>query len=279
MAPSKTQKLINLLKTLQPGAVAFSGGVDSTLLLYLCRQAWEKPPLAFTFLSPLLTPKERERIQDLSQIIGARLLWIKTREYLEPDFKKNNPRRCYFCKKTRFAQAQSILKKKGASFVLDGTNADDLKTYRPGIKAAHKAKIISPLALEGWTKADIRRISRDLNLPTWNLPSSPCLASRVAYGQPVTLPLLRRLNRGEEALLQMGFSQCRLRYHGPIVRIEVPEEEQAILLEGGRKKELLDRLSDLGFTYVTLDLKGFRSGSMDETLKAGRKAGFSIHRQ
>jgi pyridinium-3,5-biscarboxylic acid mononucleotide sulfurtransferase len=270
MPPSKTQKIINFLKPLQPGAVAFSGGVDSTLLLYLCREAWEKPPLAFTFLSPLLTVKERGRIPVLSRLIDSKLIWIKTKEYLDPDFKKNTKRRCYFCKKSRFIQAKRLLEKKGISFVLDGTNADDLKTYRPGIKAAQEAKIISPLASQGWTKADIRRVSRDLNLPTWNLPASPCLASRVAYGYPITLPLLRRLNQGEETLLEMGFSPCRLRYHGPIARVEIPEKQQFRLLQDGRRKALLDGLSDLGFTYVTLDLKGFRSGSMDEAFRTGK---------
>ena len=279
MKPSNTQKLLDRLKSLQPGAVALSGGVDSTLLLSLCRKVWEKPPLAFTFLSPLLTAEERERVRDLSRLMGARLLWVKTREYLEPNFKKNSPRRCYYCKKSRLVQAKGILKKEGVSFLLDGTNADDVKTYRPGIKAAQEEKIISPLALEGWSKADIRALSRDLNLPTWNLPASPCLASRVAYGQPITLPLLRRLYLGEKALLQMGFSQCRLRYHGPVVRIEVPAKEQFLLLQEQRKGEILDRLSDLGFTYVTLDLKGFRSGSLDEVLNPQKITGFSISSQ
>ena len=159
------------------------------------------------------------------------------------------------------------MKEKGLVYLLDGTNADDLQVYRPGIRAAREAGVLSPLALEGWTKADIRRVSREIGLPTWDLPSSPCLASRVAYGLPITLPLLRRLHMGEEALRQMGFSQCRLRYHGPIVRIEVPEEEQSLLLSGEGRKGLIERLSELGFAHITLDLKGFRSGSMDEQLK------------
>jgi uncharacterized protein len=267
MPSSKVNRIKNTLKPLQPGAVAFSGGVDSTLLLYLCREVWEKPPLALTFLSPLLTPRERERIQDLSRRIGVDLVWIKTKEYLDPDFKKNTKRRCYVCKRSRLTQAKGHLREKKINFLLDGTNADDLKTYRPGIQAAQEAGIISPLAQEGWSKKDIRRVSRDLGLPTWNLPSSPCLASRVAYGHPITLPLLRRLYLGEEVLLKTGFSQCRLRYHGPIVRIEVPEKEQHFLIQEKTRQELLSSLTALGFTYVTLDLKGFRSGSMDEVLK------------
>jgi pyridinium-3,5-biscarboxylic acid mononucleotide sulfurtransferase len=267
MSSSKINRIKKTLKSLQPGAVAFSGGVDSTLLLYLCREVWEKPPLALTFLSPLLPPPERKRIQDLSRRIGADPVWINTEEYRDPDFKKNTKRRCYVCKKSRLAQAKGILKKKKISFLLDGTNSDDLKTYRPGIKAAQEAGVISPLAQEGWSKEDIRRASRELGLPTWNLPSSPCLASRVAYGYPITLPLLRRLYLGEEILLKMGFSQCRLRYHGPVARIEVPEKEQHVLIQERTRRELLSGLTALGFIYVTLDLKGFRSGSMDEVLK------------
>jgi len=223
--------------------------------------------LAFTFLSPLLTAEEKSRIRELARMIRARLHWIRSREYLEPQFKKNTIHRCYYCKKSRFAQARGLKKEMNISFLLDGTNADDLRVYRPGIRAAREARVLSPLALEGWSKADIRQISRDLGLPTWDLPSSPCLASRVAYGQPITLPLLRRLRLGEEALRQMGFSQCRLRYHGSIVRIEVPEEEQSLFLQGKGKQPLVDRLSELGFAHITLDLKGFRSGSLDEYLK------------
>jgi pyridinium-3,5-biscarboxylic acid mononucleotide sulfurtransferase len=271
MALSKTQILINYLKHFQPGGVAFSGGVDSTLLLYLARQAWTHPPAAVSFVSPLLTLKERDRIQKLSKGFGARLILLKTREYLDPQFKKNSPARCYYCKKSRFRQAGPLLQKKGISFLLDGTNADDLMTYRPGIRASREAKVISPLALMGWTKRDIRRVSRDLGLPTWDLPSTPCLATRIAYGQPISLPLLNRLSRGEEALLHMGFSQCRLRIHNSVVRIEVPEKEFKPLFDQKKRQELLSRLSALGFTYLTLDLKGFRSGSMDEGLKRRRR--------
>jgi uncharacterized protein len=267
MAFSKTKTLINYLKQFQPGAIAFSGGVDSTLLLYLAREAWPAPPLAVSFVSPLLTAKERDRIQELADRLKVRLLCLKTKEYLDPRFKKNSPTRCYYCKQSRFKQARPILKAMGIRFLLDGTNADDLKTYRPGIRASREAKVTSPLAILGWTKKEIREVSRRLNLPTWNQPSSPCLATRIAYGQPVTLPLLKRLALGEEVLHQMGFSECRLRVHNTLVRIEVPEKDFYLLFNPGKKNELLSRLSALGFTHITLDLKGFRSGSMDEGLK------------
>jgi uncharacterized protein len=267
MPSSKTKTLIAYLKQFQPGAVAFSGGVDSTLLLYLAREAWSVPPLAVSFVSPLMTAKERDKIQELTDLLKVPLHWLKTKEYLDPRFKINSPTRCYFCKQSRFKQARPILKSLGIRFLLDGTNADDLKTYRPGIRASREAKVISPFSVLGWTKKEIRKVSRKLNLPTWNQPSSPCLATRIAYGQPVTLPLIKRLALGEEVLHQMGFSECRLRVHNSLVRIEIPEKDFYLLFDPRKKDALLSRLSALGFTYITLDLKGFRSGSMDEGLK------------
>ncbi|MBA4393891.1 MAG: TIGR00268 family protein [Desulfobacca sp.] len=271
MSPSKIQNMITFLRERQDGAVAFSGGVDSTLLLYLAREAWTDPPLALTFLSPLLRIEEKERIQRLAELIGVRQHWLKTKEYLDLKFKRNTPARCYYCKKSRFRQAQPFLNQRGVRFILDGTNADDLKAYRPGIRASREANVISPLALLGWTKPEIRKASRELGLPTWDQPSSPCLATRVAYGHPITLPLLKRLALGETALASMGLKECRLRLHSSLVRIEVPENEFSLFMDRTKRQTLLTRLSDLGFTYITLDLKGFRSGSMDEVLKTNKR--------
>jgi pyridinium-3,5-biscarboxylic acid mononucleotide sulfurtransferase len=271
MPSSKTHKLIKYLKQFQPGALAFSGGVDSTLLLYLAREAWSAPPLAVSFISPLLTLKERDRIEELTGLLNVRLLWVKTREYQDLRFKRNSPDRCYYCKLSRFKQTRPVLKDLGIRFLLDGTNADDLKSYRPGIRASEAAKVISPFAALGWNKKEIREISRSFNLPTWNQPSSPCLATRVAYDQPLTLPLLKRLSLGEDILHQMGFAECRLRIHHSLVRIEVPENEFDFFSDPKKRNGLLTRLSTLGFTYITLDLKGFRSGSMDEGLKKRKK--------
>lgn len=272
MSSSKIKALIKTLKQYQPGAVAFSGGVDSTLLLYLAREAWAEPPLAVSFTSPLLTTKERDRIQELTSFLKVRLHWLNTREYLDLSFKKNSPVRCYYCKKSRIKQARPLLNQKGIKFFLDGTNADDLKTYRPGIRASIEGNIISPFALLDWPKKEIREVSRGFGLPTWNQPSSPCMATRVAYGQAITLPLLRRLAKGEEVLHQMGFGECRLRIHRSLVRIEIPEDELPLIIDLEKKQDLMTRLSALGFTYITLDLKGLRSGSMDEGLKNRRKS-------
>jgi pyridinium-3,5-biscarboxylic acid mononucleotide sulfurtransferase len=269
---SKTKILINYLKQFQPGAIAFSGGVDSTLLLYLAREAWMDPPLAISFVSPLLTSKERDRIIRLANLLGVHPTWLKTKEYVDPKFIKNTPSRCYYCKKSRINQARPYLNQRGIKFLLDGTNADDLKTYRPGIRASREGKIISPFALFGWTKKEIREVSRGLGLSNWNQPSSPCIATRVVYGQEITLSLLKRLAQGEEVLHQMGFEEYRLRIHHNLARIEVPEKQLSLLIDPRKKSELINRLSPLGFTYITLDLKGFRSGSMDEGLKNRRRS-------
>jgi uncharacterized protein len=272
MTSRQIQRVINYLKERPEGAVAFSGGVDSTLLLYLTKEAWTNPPLALTFLSPLLRAEEQDRIKKLADLIGVRLHWLKTKEYLDKQFKRNTPLRCYYCKKSRLRQVRPFLKQEGIRFLLDGTNADDLKAYRPGLRAAQEAKVVSPLALFGWTKEEIRKVSRELGLPTWNQPSSPCLATRVAYGQPITLPLLKRLALGEAALAPLGLKEYRLRIHGSLIRIEVPQSEFNLFMEQKTRKRLLDHLSGLGFSYITLDLKGFRSGSMDETLKKPKRA-------
>ena len=159
----------------------------------------------------------------------------------------------------------------GLPYLLDGTNADDLRHYRPGIRAAREARVISPLAAAGWTKEEIRQTSRQMGLPNWDLPSSPCLATRIAYGQPITRPLLKRLAQGEAFLRQMGLKETRLRVHGALIRVEVTPENFSLVLDKKNRTALLAHLSGLGFRYVTLDLKGFRSGSMDESITGKRK--------
>ena len=271
MLPSKRKTLIRQLSFWQPGAIAFSGGVDSTLLLALAREAWDRPPLAVTFISPLLLPDEQTRIRELVGFLDLPLKWIPSREYQDPRFRKNTPSRCYHCKKHRFRLGNSLVKKMGLPYLLDGTNADDLKHYRPGIRAAREARVFSPLAAAGWTKAEIRRTSRQMGLPNWDLPSSPCLATRIAYGQPITRPLLKRLAQGEAFLHQMGLKETRLRVHGALIRVEVTPENFSLVLDKKNRAALLAHLSGLGFDTVTLDLKGFRSGSMDESRPGKRK--------
>jgi uncharacterized protein len=258
--------LLSVLQGRQPGAVLFSGGVDSTLLLALAQRAWDRPPLAISFLSPLMTAEEKAGIRSLAQLLGPPLKIFQSRETRLPVFRRNPPDRCYHCKKNRFQQARTFLKKKGIPTLLDGTNADDLKDYRPGLKANREFGVISPLADLGWTKAEIRKTARRLNLPNWDRPSAACLASRIPYGEPVTPALLKRIAAGEEALKKLGLGEYRLRSHGTLARIEVREEELERILKRKNRRALIPVLKSLGYRYLTLDLEGLRSGSLNEGL-------------
>ena len=266
MAESRLATLMAALRRWQPGAIAFSGGVDSTLLLRLVREAWDRPPLAVSFISPLMTSEEEQRIRELTDRLGVPLKVLKGRPALDPAIRTNPVDRCYRCKKNRFRQARILLAGRGIPYLLDGTNADDLNEYRPGLRANREARVISPFALLGWTKKDIRRTARKLGLPNWNLPSQACLATRVPYGRPLTGPLLKKIARGEALLHDLGFRESRLRAHGATARIEIQEKEFPHLLKKKNRESLIQTLAGLGFAYITLDLQGLRSGSLNAAL-------------
>ena len=267
MASPRLKDLMTALRRWQPGAIAFSGGVDSTLLLRLAREAWDRPPLAVCFLSPLMTGEEKTRVQEIAGSLGLPLKKIASREYLLPEFIENPPNRCYYCKQYRFRLARNFLETQRVPYLLDGTNADDLRDYRPGLLANRELKIVSPFALLGWGKREIRRASRRLGLPTWDQPSSACLATRIPFGTPIKKEELTRIGRAEAALRSLGFRECRLRVHGPIARIEIREKDFPKLMNKTTKAALEQTLTALGFTYITLDLQGLRSGSMNAVLK------------
>jgi uncharacterized protein len=262
----RLKALLNALQARQPGAVLFSGGVDSTLLLALAQKAWERPPLAISILSPLMTPEEKTGLRALAGLLGVPLKIFYGRETGLPAFRQNPPDRCYHCKKNRYQLVRPFLEKKGIRFLLDGTNADDLHDYRPGLKANREAGIISPLAELGWTKTEIRKTARRLGLPNWDRPAAACLASRIPYGDPVTPALLKRIAAGEEALHKMGLRECRLRSHGTLARVEVRPEDLERMLDKKNRAALVRALKKLGYRYLTLDLEGLRSGSLNEGL-------------
>jgi len=266
VASPPLKDLMAALRRWQPGAIAFSGGVDSTLLLYLAREAWDRLPLAVSFVSPLMTAEEEQRIRELTDRLAIPLKVFKGRLPLDPTLRTNPVDRCYWCKKKRFLQARTFLKRRGIPYMLDGTNADDLNEYRPGLRANREAGVISPFALMHWTKKDIRRAARKLGLPNWDQPSRACLATRVPYGHLLTGPLLKRIARGEAVLNDLGFRESRLRVHGSIARIEIPEKEFPRLMKQKNRESLIQTLTGLGFTYITLDLQGLRSGSMNAVL-------------
>ena len=264
MAANRLPALLSVLRDRQPGAVLFSGGVDSTLLLALARKAWNRPPLAISFFSPLMTAAEKNEIDRLAQWLGVRLKIVSSRETGWPAFRLNPPDRCYHCKKGRLEQARPLLQKKGIRFILDGTNADDLQDYRPGLRANREYGVSSPFADLGWTKAMIRRTARRLGLPNWDRPAAACLASRVPYGDPVTPALLKRIAAGEEALRQSGLREYRLRSHGTLARIEVRTDDLRRVMKPENRAALIAALKRLGYRHLTLDLEGLRSGSLNE---------------
>ena len=266
MIAPRLKALLTALQAWQPGAVLFSGGVDSTLLLALAQKAWERPPLAVSILSSLMTPEEKTGLRDLAGLLGVPLKIFYGRETGLPAFRQNPPDRCYHCKKNRYQQVRPFLEKKGIRFLLDGTNADDLRDYRPGLKANREAGIISPLADLGWTKAEIRHTARRLGLPNWDRPAAACLASRIPYGDPVTPALLRRIAAGEEVLKKLGLREYRLRSHGSLARVEVRPEDLRRVWEGKNRAALIRSLKKLGYRYLTVDLEGLRSGSLNEIL-------------
>ncbi|MEJ2200256.1 MAG: ATP-dependent sacrificial sulfur transferase LarE [Desulfuromonadaceae bacterium] len=262
----KYADLVRRLQQLAPVAVAFSGGVDSTLLLRVARDVLGADRvLALTAVSPLLPRHELERSQQLARILGVRQLLLETPDLNLPDIFSNQQRRCYFCKKAILTSFLAKTEELGFANLVDGSNSDDLNDFRPGRAAANELGIHSPLTDAGFNKAEIRQLSRHLDLPTWDLPSFACLASRIPYGTAITRERLAQIEHCESHLRQLDFRLYRVRYHGNLARIELAPEELARLLEPGLRENIIHVFKTAGFNYVTLDLQGYRTGSMNET--------------
>lgn len=247
--------------------IAYSGGVDSTLLLKAASLSGLQSILAVTGSSESLPSKELGFAQKMAADMKVRHRVIRTRELDDENYIKNPPERCYYCKQELFGLLRQIADQENIPFILDGTNADDANDWRPGMRAARDAGVHSPLRDAGLGKDDIREISRILALPTWNKPATPCLSSRFAYGQPITAEALERVNRAEDFLKKFVFGDLRVRVLSDTARIEVFPGNFPILTDQSVRDKISRYFKSLGFTHITLDLQGFRSGSMNESIR------------
>jgi pyridinium-3,5-biscarboxylic acid mononucleotide sulfurtransferase len=267
----KEERLFSILRPLGRAIVAYSGGADSAYLAWAAHKALGAGTLAVTADSASIPESHKRDAEDFVRQFGIAHEYISTREFENPDYVKNDPNRCFHCKDELFTRLEEVGRERGIPHIIYGVNADDLGDYRPGQNAASQHKVKAPLVEAGLSKAEIRALSREAGLPTWDRPASACLSSRVPYGTPVTIETVKTVERGEDEIKALGFRQFRVRFHGEMARIEIAREEltKAMTLEMAAKLTAI--FKNLGFKYVTLDLEGYRQGSLNEVLNLGAK--------
>jgi len=261
---AKREQLLALMHSLGSCAVAFSAGVDSTVVAKAAALALGTRAVAVTGVSPSLAEGELEQAREMARLIGIRHLEIDTNELSQPQYADNAPDRCYHCKTELYLQLKDLRQSLQVDVIVNGANADDLLDYRPGTRAATEQAVRSPLAECGLTKDEVRALAKDWELPIWDKPATPCLSSRIAYGEPVTVERLAMIDRAEQFLRAQGFPTVRVRYHkGDMARIEVPLADLQRLVQDDLRSHVSQHLQQLGFKFVALDLMGFRSGSLN----------------
>jgi uncharacterized protein len=267
----KQEKLFSILRNMDRVIVAFSGGADSAYLAWAAHHVLGDRALAVTADSASLPESHKRDAEEFVRRFGLRHEYIETFEFDNPDYVRNNPDRCFHCKDELFTRLAAICRERGIPNVVYGVNADDLRDFRPGHRAAKEHGVSAPLLDAGLTKAEIRELSREAGLPTWDRPASACLSSRIPYGTPVTKQNVKIVEKGEEAIRALGFRQFRVRFHGELARIEIAPDEldRALNVEIARK--LTSIFKSLGFKFVTLDLEGYRQGSLNEVLTVLRQ--------
>lgn len=263
---SKYEALLQYLKDLGSLAVGFSSGVDSTFLLYAAKEALHDKVIAITAYSAMFPKRERNEALEFCEKLGVRHFLVEAKELEIPGFKENPKNRCYLCKKDLFTRIMNLAKENGIDYVAEASNLDDNGDYRPGLQAVAELKIKSPLRACNFSKAEIRILSRHFNLPTWKKQSFACLSSRFVYGELITEEKMNMVEKAEDLLLSLGFHQLRVRIHGTLGRIELSPDEFEYFMKNEVRETVYKKLKEFGFSYVTLDLQGYRVGSMNESL-------------
>jgi len=263
----KLKKLEQIIENMGSVLIAYSGGVDSTFLLKVVKETIGNNVLAVTAKSETYPEREYNQSKKIARRLKVKHLTITTKELLNHHFLANPTNRCYYCKKELLTKLKQIALDKGINYIADGTNYDDTGDFRPGMKAVKELDIRSPLREAGLTKREIRLLSHKMNLPTWNKPAFACLATRFPYDAPINQKKLKMVNKAEDYLYKLGFKQIRVRHHDSIARIEVSPKDIVSLVSPGIRKKIVKKLKGIGYRYVTLDIQGYRSGSMNEVLK------------
>jgi pyridinium-3,5-biscarboxylic acid mononucleotide sulfurtransferase len=259
-------RLTRALSVCNRVAIAYSGGVDSTFLVWFAKTVTRKDTLAVLVISPLVSARERDGARQTARDLGFMLKEVEPDVMAAPAVTANTQSRCYHCKQIMLAEVVALARSLGYATLMDGTNADDGQEYRPGTQALRECGAISPLALAGLSKNAIRELSRLADLPTWNKPAQACLATRIPYGVAITCELLTRIERAEDYLMDLGCRQVRVRVHERLARIELPPDDIPLLVEPGRRMRVVEYFCQLGFQHVSLDLAGYRSGNLDARL-------------
>jgi len=263
----KWDRLRSLLREMKLAVLAYSGGVDSSVLLRAASEVLGPNLIAVTAISETYPPAELEPAKRFAVSLGVRHRILATEELTRDEFSRNAPDRCYHCKQELFGKLRQIADAEGIAYILDGTNIDDLRDHRPGRKAAGEFSVRSPLAEADLTKQEVRDLARRMDMPMWDKPSLACLSSRIPYGTPITRDLLKNIQAAEDAIRGLGIRQVRVRHHGDTARIEVEQDDLVRLAAGDVRQRIVDAFKELGYVYICLDLEGYRTGSLNAVLE------------